>query len=64
MCGSTYNGLVWPSDWLSDKITVIDVNWFERMSKRKLNYQPICSTFQLILTLVCLGIYFTNTATK
>ena len=38
--GSTYNGLVRPSDWLSDKITVIDENWFERMSKRKLFYQP------------------------
>ena len=40
MCGSTYNGLVRPSDWLSEKITVIDENWFERMSKRKLFYQP------------------------
>ena len=35
-----YNGLVRPSDWLSDKITVIDENWFERMSKRKVFYQP------------------------
>ena len=64
MNGSTYNGLVRPYDWLSDKITIIDVTWFERNSKSKLIYQTISYTFQLILTLVGLGLYFTNTATK
>ena len=41
---------------------MMDENWFERMSKRKLIYQLISSTVPLILTLVCLGLYFTNTA--
>ena len=38
MCGSTYTGLVRPSDLLIDKICIIDVNWFERMSKKKITF--------------------------
>ena len=38
MCGSTYNGFVRPSDWLIDNISIIDVNWFERMAKNEITF--------------------------
>ena len=38
MFGSTYNGLVRPSEWLIDKISIMDVNWFERMSKKEITF--------------------------